>query len=176
MLLWKFNRGDREVLHQIYQSYKNELVTLAAALLYDKTLAEDVVHEVFVTLVRPEQRLQLRRSLKGYLFTAVANRARSKNRQTTRDNGVSLEQIAATKSNSSLPQAAAIFGEEFRHLSLALCQLPYQQREVIILRLYCGMKFKAIADMQGISPNTAQGRYRYGLEKLRSLLNGEVTK
>jgi hypothetical protein len=36
------------------------------------------------------------------------------------------------------------------------------------------MKFKAVAEFQGVSINTIQGRYRYGLDKLRSLLNGEV--
>jgi len=63
-----------------------------------------------------------------------------------------------------------------RRLSWALGQLPYEQREVLILHVHGGMKFRAIARQQGVSINTAQGRYRYALDKLRSMLDGEVEK
>jgi len=39
LLIWKFNRGDREVLRWIYEKYKDDLLTLATALLYEKTEA-----------------------------------------------------------------------------------------------------------------------------------------
>jgi RNA polymerase sigma-70 factor (ECF subfamily) len=58
----------------------------------------------------------------------------------------------------------------------AITQLPYEQREVIILHLKAGMKFREIAKLQSVSVNTIQGRYRYGLNKLRSILDGEVQK
>jgi len=69
-----------------------------------------------------------------------------------------------------------MIGEELRRLSLALQQLPYEQREVLLLHSYSGMKFKAIAQQQNVSINTVQGRYRYALNKLRSMLDGEVDK
>jgi len=55
-------------------------------------------------------------------------------------------------------------------------KLPYEQREVVILHLRAGMRFREIARLQGISVNTIKGRYRYGLDKLRSILNGEMEK
>jgi len=55
-------------------------------------------------------------------------------------------------------------------------QLPYEQREVIILRLKAGMKFREIAESHGVSANTIQARYRYGMDKLQSILNSEVKK
>ena len=48
-------------------------------------------------------------------------------------------------------------------------------REVVVLRLCSGMRFQAIARMQGVSINTVQGRYRYGLDKLKTLLNGKLS-
>ena len=57
-----------------------------------------------------------------------------------------------------------------------MARLPYEQREVVILHLRAGMKFRQIAKLQDISINTIKGRYRYGLDKLRSILNGEVEK
>jgi len=57
-----------------------------------------------------------------------------------------------------------------------LARLPFEQREVVVLHLRAGMKFRQIAKLQDISVNTIKGRYRYGLSKLRSILNGEVEK
>jgi RNA polymerase sigma factor (sigma-70 family) len=59
-------------------------------------------------------------------------------------------------------------------LRKALNQIPYEQRETVILHLKAGMKFREIARLQGASISTVHGRYRYGLNKLRSLLNSEV--
>ena len=56
-----------------------------------------------------------------------------------------------------------------------MAQLPYDQREAVILHLQAGMKFREIANSQNVSINTIQSRYRYGLERLRSLLDGKVT-
>jgi len=61
-------------------------------------------------------------------------------------------------------------------LNHAIAQLPAEQREVIALRLKGEMTFNQIAKLHNVSVNTIQGRYRYGLNKLRSVLNGEVEK
>jgi len=59
-------------------------------------------------------------------------------------------------------------------LNEALAQLAYEQREVVILHLQAGMRFRHIAKSQGVSINTVTSRYRYGLDRLRSLLDGEI--
>jgi DNA-directed RNA polymerase specialized sigma24 family protein len=50
------------------------------------------------------------------------------------------------------------------------------EREVIVLHLQGGLKFGEIAQSQNVSVNTVQSRYRYGLNKMRSILDGEVKK
>ena len=57
-----------------------------------------------------------------------------------------------------------------------MAKLTYEQREVIMLHLRGGMKFREIASLQGVSINTAKSRYRYGLGKLRTLLTDEEKK
>ncbi len=57
-----------------------------------------------------------------------------------------------------------------------MAQLPYEQREAVVLHLQGAMKFKEIAEIQETSVKTALSRYRYGLDKLRSILTGEVEK
>jgi len=61
-------------------------------------------------------------------------------------------------------------------LTDALAQLPLEQRETIVLHLNGGMKFKDIAKMQRIPLSTVQGRYRYGLDKMRTILKERAKK
>jgi RNA polymerase sigma-70 factor (ECF subfamily) len=157
LLIWQFNRGRKEVLRYIYEKYKDDLVTLAAALLTDVNSAEDVVHDVFVFFLKSLEKFRLTGSLKGYLATCVANNARNRNKAKQRRQSVGLDEAGTIISSSNGPYTAAIFGEELHRLSWALGQLPYEQREVLLLHMYSGMRFKAIAKSQGISTNTAQG-------------------
>ena len=72
------------------------------------------------------------------------------------------------------PDQRVILDEQARLLNDAVAELPDEQREVVLLRLKADMKFRDIARLQKTSVNTALSRYRYGLERLRSTLNGEV--
>ena len=76
------------------------------------------------------------------------------------------------------PQALARVYQKYKTdlLFLAMAELPFEQREVVLMHLHGSMTFGAIARARQISTNTARSRYRYGLDKLRLLLNGEVTR
>ena len=176
LAIWEFNRGNREILLRVYEKYKVDLMTLATALLYDKEAAEDVVQDVFVSFIKSAKRFRLTGSLKGYLLTCVANNARNRNKARQRRKGVRLDEAEPILSDSQRPDLSAIFSEQSHQLTWALGQLSYEQREVLLLRLYSGMRFKAIARLHDESVNTIKGRYRYGINKLRSLLNSEMTK
>lgn len=174
-LVWRFNRGHTDALREIYESHKHELTTLATALLVDKAEAEDVVHDVFVGFIRSGGRFRLTGSLGGFLATCVANRARNRNKLTRKAAPVEANAAEPPSPDGERPDLAAMFGEELGFVGGALAELPYEQREVVVLRLCRGMRFNAIARMQGVSTNTVQGRYRYGLDRLKTLLNGNVT-
>ena len=176
LLILKFNRGDLGALRGVYEKYKDDLVTLAATLSTDVSSAEDIVHDVFVSFIESSRKFRLTGSLKGYLATCVANSARNRNKSRRRHNCAAPDETHSAGPDSNNPEFAAVFGEELRQLSQALGQLPYEQREVLILHSYSSLKFKAIAQQQNVSINTVQGRYRYALDKLRSMLNGEVKK
>ena len=173
-LVWKANRGSREAVLEIYEKYKHDLMTLAAALLRDTGGAEDVVHEVFAGFLTYVETFRLTGSLKGYLATCVANAARNLNKAAGGRRNAALEAAEEVQSAVIDPPDAAIHGEQLQRLEAALGRLPYEQREVLLLHVYSGLKFKTIARQQGLSINTVQGRYRYALDKMRSLLNGEV--
>ncbi|MHC4734032.1 MAG: RNA polymerase sigma factor [Planctomycetota bacterium] len=173
LLVWKFKRGNSDSLRHIYEKYKKDLLALAIALSNDRVVAEDVVHDVFVSFAQFVEKLQLRTSLKSYLSSCIANRVRNLKREKAQQ-AIRLDEAEIIRYDSNGPERLAIASEELHRIEGAMVQLPYEQREVIILHLQGEMRFRAIARSQGISINTIQSRYRYGLNKLRSLLNGEV--
>ena len=176
LLILRFKQGRHDALRQIYDKYKVELLRLAVVLIGDANTAEDVVHDVFVKFAKSSNRIKLAGSLKNYLVTSVINRVRNHLRDSNRHRETNLDGAELIASSRRGPRQWAILDEQLTLLSRALQELPYEQREVICLRMEMDMTFRQIATRQGASVNTVKGRYRYGITKLRSLLNGEVEK
>ena len=175
LLIWRFKRGSREALQRIYGKYVVYLVTLATALLNDVSTAEDIVHDVFVSFAQSGERLRLEGSLKAYLATCVVNRVRDRVRSQHRQPSA-LDEAHSICSTTSGPELSAVCSEELQQLSRAMTQLPYEQKEVVMLHLHGDLMFKQIAKSQQVSINTVQSRYRYALDKLRSMLDDEVRR
>ncbi len=163
-----------DALRRIYEKYKPDLLSVASALLNEPAAVEDVLHDVFVGFASQAGRFQPKGSLKGYLAICVANRARNVKRQSGQS---SYEQSREDRPRPSyMPDPSEIVGhkEQRAVVACALAQLPQEQRQVIVLHMLGSLRFREIARQTGESINTIQSRYRYGLAKLKSLLNGEV--
>ena len=178
LLIWKLNHGSEDALCQIYEKYRDDMVRIAAGLLNDISIAEDVVQDVFLMFVHSAGKYKIRKSLKGYLTSCVVNKIRNMNRTKHGQEFVSLDEAkpASTVSDSKTPEQCVVCDEEFQHFYKAMAQLPYVQKEAVILHIQGRLKFKEIAKLQGTSIKTTLSRYSYGLNKLRLILNGEVEK
>lgn len=173
LLVLRCRRGDKDAMCRVYDKYKDCLLTLAKALLGERAEAEDVVHDVFVAFAGSATQFRLTGTLKGYLATCVSNRARDRIRAGAR-HAEALDSANPFVAGSRSPEQQAAEAEELTRLRQALRQIPYEQREAVLLHIKGGMKLREIAKLQGVSVSTVHGRYRYGLDKLRSLLNSEV--
>ncbi len=169
----KRKQPSRDVLRRVYEKYRDSLLILAIALSHDVNVAEDAVHDVFVAFAQNFASFKLSGSLKGYLATCVANRVRDLMRK-ERSQALGLERACSAPSDLSKPDDPIVCNEELRMLSSALAQLPHEQREAIALHIHGQMRFRVIAKSLGISVNTVKGRYRYGIRKLRSILDSEI--
>jgi RNA polymerase sigma-70 factor (ECF subfamily) len=153
------NRGEA---HRWYDEHGPALLAYAAALLRDPSAAEDVLHQVFLQLLRG--RVAISGDPAPYLFRAVRNTALNHLRGQSRevelaDGGVWLESPDGSRETSLALQSA-------------LKALPDEQREMVVLKVWGQMTFEEAANVVGISPNTAASRYRYGLEKLKEIWHG----
>ena len=177
LFMMRRKQGSKDALRHIYEKYRDSLLILAIALSHDVNAAEDAVHDVFVAFAGNFANFELTCSLKAYLATCVANRIRDLMRKKQRQaKALSPEQNFSAPLDMSDPSRLIVCNEQLQLLSSALSRLPYEQREVIVLHIHGQMRFRIIAKSLNISVNTVKGRYRYGIRKLRSILDGEVEK
>ncbi len=174
VLLWGVKRGSARALRRLYGKYADDLLTLATNLLCRRDAAEDVLQDVFIRFIESLDDFELTGSLRGYLVTCVANRSRDVRRRERCRTARGLDAAASAESRQQGPLQTAIASEEGDRLDAALARLPCEQRETVLLHLQGGLRFREIAQVQNVSAKTAESRYRYGLNRLRSMLNGQV--
>ena len=171
-LLKRLRCGDPNALRLIYEQYMDDLLTVAVSLLSDVHAAEDCVHDVFVSFAGSVNNMTIRYNLKGYLLSCVANRARDQLRKKPKEAVQPLD-VSDCSTTSGEPTRELIDCEQATRILEALAKLPCEQREVFVLHVQGGAKFREIARLLGVSVGTVQSRYRYGIEKLRVLLDKE---
>lgn len=166
-LIQRLKHGDKNALRRVYEEYSEYLLALAFSLSYDKSLAEDVLHDVFVKFAERVVKLKLRESLKNYLRACVVNRIRDIQRRPRKP----AEGTRSTSWDWANPCKQATIDDELQRVDRAMAQLTFEQRKVIILHEQEDMKFKEIALFLDISVNTVNSRYRRGMKKLQTMLD-----
>jgi len=173
-LVRKFKGGDPEALLEIYQRYRDYLLSVAMAMVCDMGRAEDAVHDVFVSLAQKRREFRFRGNLKACLAVSVVNRTRDIRRRQSVRAAAPLDPDAQVVAESPAAEQVAMLNEQCRRLAVAMGQLPPEQREVLVLRHKGGLPLREIAKVQKAGISTVHARYQYGLNALRALMNGEL--
>jgi RNA polymerase sigma-70 factor, ECF subfamily len=147
---------------RLYEAKATELILYGRALGLSHAEAEDVVQETFVALVHREE---MPDNPEHYCVRSFRNRALNYRRSLWRRLSRELE---AHRWFESTPQE----DPAERAVIRGLADLPVAQREVIVLKIWHRYTFEEIGELLEISPNTAAGRYRYGLQKLKDCVKG----
>jgi len=146
----------------LYEAKAAELIVYGRALGLSHGEAEDVVQETFIALLKLRERPS---RPEHYCVRAFRNRALNYRRGLWRRLAREWESLRWFETNPSETTAE-------RDAMRALEKLPQEQREVIVLKIWHEYTFEEISNLLSISPNTAAGRYRYGMQKLRISLKG----
>lgn len=154
-----------EQLLELYRRCAGGVYRLALSITLAPDVAEDVVQEAFCRVQERLGQLGEREALDGYLFRTARNLACDRLRGLARAPG-ELSEVALVQS----PAAAAEAVEEAARVSRALGELPQEQREVVVLRVYEGFSFPRIAELTDVPLGTVHSRFRYALERLRRSL------
>lgn len=166
-LVGRFRAGDLEALLGLYRRYSGPLYLYASSLTGDPACAEDLVQEAFVRLMSAG-RERLRDSIRPFLYAIVRNLARDESRRSSIERG-HAPALALRAIRTEFVDLGSLKRME-QVVSAALEQLPAEQREAVVLKVYVGMTFDEIAELVGVPQGTAISRYRYAIEKLGALL------
>jgi RNA polymerase sigma-70 factor (ECF subfamily) len=155
-------------LEELYDRYGEKLYHYLVLKLGSCQDAEDILQEVFYRFSSYSVRWKWVKNPKAFVFRVVRNEA---NRFLKRN----ILQQKTMQLNPGLIEAIAsiIQGPDQESeglLAESLAELPDNQREIVMLKVFEGMTFKEIARICGLSINTAASRYRYGISKLRLFL------
>jgi len=156
-------------LERVYDEHAQALFAFLLIFTRDEADTRDILQEVFLKLARRPDLLQGARDERAFLIRLAHNSAidlmrRSESRH-AHHNQFGVEQLPLFASTADPDEA--VFRRE---LSVALGELPPDQRAVVHLKLWEDLTFEQIAAALEIPPNTAASRYRYGLDKLRDRL------
>lgn len=168
------DRKEPAAFEVLYDRHGGAAFSLAYRIVGDRTAAEDVTQEAFLSIWRSNARFdRARGSVRSWVLSVVRNRAIDALRRggaqapkLDHDDDGTLEARPAHERTED----EAIRRENSRELRGALSELPADQSQVIELAYFGGFSHSEIAEMLNMPLGTVKGRMRLGLEKIRSQL------
>jgi len=159
-------QDDPAAVELLWDRYANDLLAFLKCMLCSIHDAEDVLQMIFVRIVRKRHKLAKARCLDAYVYRIARNEACRCIRRRSRDRAAKAadESWLVVRESHNEPSDLA------ERLQAALARLPQTQREVIVMKIYRQKTFLQIARLLDLSQSTVASRYRYGMEKLRFLL------
>jgi RNA polymerase sigma-70 factor (ECF subfamily) len=172
-------RKDPDAFAVLYDRHGGASYSLAYRMVGDRSAAEDVTQEAFLSMWRSRARYdRTRGSVRTWLLGIVRNRAIDMlRRELIKAPTLSFDEEATER---RVPPAAADTGSEAlrrdaaRQVRGALSELPSDQMRVIELAYFGGLSHSQIADMLGMPLGTVKGRMRLGIDKIRAQLAEEL--
>ncbi len=154
---------------RLVEATQDELVQFAFYRLANQADAEDAVQDVYVQAFRDRAKRRHVTEVRPYLFRMVRNRCTDVLRARSRRSGRAVRNDAESGDTLSTITAQ----EQAREIARLLDQIPELEAEVIRLRAWSDFSFAEVAVAVGAAVPTVKSRFRYGIEKLRRLLNLE---
>ncbi len=162
-LITKVHNGNKEALNQIADRYYDEIYRFCLYLTGKETDSYDITQEVFLRFIKYVDSYEYR-NLKGYLLIIARNLCRDYFHH-SKDVSFMEETDYPGTEDTQLGNL-----ENRMLLQQALGQLPVNQREIVILRIYEELKFHEIASILGCNLSTVKSRFRLGIKNLRKQL------
>lgn len=177
-----YQQGTESALNELVKRHKRSIFTAIYLLVKDRYLAEDIFQETFIKIINTLKQGNYNEEGKfvGWAVRVGRNLTIDYMRKLKRD-------VTITDSEGNDIFNYIVIAEENREDKLIKQQthkqlkelvnmLPHEQKEVLVLRHWGNLSFKEIADITGVSINTALGRMRYALTNLRKIMEAKGLK
>ncbi|NMC41561.1 MAG: sigma-70 family RNA polymerase sigma factor [Bacteroidales bacterium] len=176
-LLQKFINGEQSCFGELIHRHKNKVYAYIAMYIRDQALAEDIFQDTFLKVIQSVKTGKYSDNGKFLSWVMriahnlIIDHFRKQRQMNVLLNDDYESDLFNTKSLAdSNVEDSMVRVQIRRDVRKLINSLPEDQKEVVILRHYTGLSFKEIADITGVSINTALGRMRYALINMRKLM------
>jgi RNA polymerase sigma factor (sigma-70 family) len=177
VLVSNYLKGEENALSILITRHKQKIYSFIYSKVHDRDITEDIFQDTFIKVIRT---LKLGKYNEEGKFlpwvmrishNLVIDHFRKSNRMPKFDNTGEFS-IFSVLSDAALDAEKGMIKEQIESdLRRLIQELPEDQKDVLVMRMYNDMSFKEISDKTGVSINTALGRMRYALINLRKVID-----
>lgn len=176
-LIDRYVNGNEDCLRMLINRHKSQIYTSIYLLVKDEYLAEDIFQETFLKVVNTLKKGKYQEQGKFVPWVMriarnlVIDHFRKSNKLpviTDQEGYNFLENLDVEEGTNR--EEEMVTDESQEQVRSLIQRLPEKQKEVLIMRHYANLSFKEIAEITGVSINTALGRMRYALNNLKKIM------
>lgn len=177
ILIQRYINGDEKALAVLVNRHNQRISSFIYSKVNDRGITEDIFQDTFIKVIRTLKRGAYNEE--GKFLPWVMRIAHNliidyfrKNKRMPMYKGADSFNIFSVMGDDKLNIESQLIKDQIdSDLTVLIDELPADQREVLIMRIYKDMSFKEISENTGVSINTALGRMRYALINLRKIIN-----
>lgn len=169
--------GNEKALSELIQRHKQRIYSFIYSKVGDRDVTEDIFQDTFIKVINTLKRGAYNEEGKflpwvmRIAHNLIIDHFRKNNRMPKFENNGDFNIFSVLCDDDLNAERKIIKGQVEDDLRRLILELPEDQREVLVMRLYKDMSFKEISDQTGVSINTALGRMRYALINLRKVID-----
>lgn len=176
VLVKNYINGDESALSVLITRHKQRIYSFIYSKVYDRDITEDVFQDTFIKVIKTLKKGKYNEEGKflpwvmRIAHNLVIDHFRKNKRMPKFDNSGEFS-IFSVLSDSSLNAEKSLIKDQVESdVRRIIEELPNDQKQVLMMRMYQDMSFKEISERTGVSINTALGRMRYALINLRKVI------
>ncbi len=176
-LVSAYMKGDESALSELITRHKERIFSFIYSKVFDRDVAEDIFQDTFIKVIKTLKRGRYNEEGKFLPWVMrishnlVIDHFRKNNRMPKFENNGDFNIFSVLSDDSLNAERTIIKDQVASDVKRLILELPDDQREVLVMRMYKDMSFKEISEQTGVSINTALGRMRYALINLRKVID-----
>ena len=187
-LIASAREGDNSAQGKLVQAWYKRIYNLSFKFFFDHDMAMEVAQKTFISMHRNIASLQDVTKFKSWLYTIAVNNCREELRKRKAIKSISIDDLKPGEGGISRswetsgnrndnPERQLTQTELSDLLQRCLMELSEEQRIIVIMKEYEGLKFREISEALDLSENTVKSRMYYGLDALKKILDRKkITK
>ena len=179
VLVADYINGNEKSLETLIVRHKQRIFSFIYSKVYNREISEDIFQDTFIKVINTLKKGKYNEEGKflpwvmRIAHNLVIDYFRKNNRMPKFSNTDEFDIFSVLSDDSLNAENQLIHNQIHTDVKLLINELPLDQRDVLMMRLYKDMSFKEIAEITEVSINTALGRMRYAIINLRKIIEAK---